>query len=80
MKEVFEGIAWFCEEILFLPFDALRELEDENWWLANAVTWVSIIILIVALGYWLKQLRVFEQNGEEDKTQTAHSFLGKNQQ
>ncbi|MGB5982657.1 MAG: uracil phosphoribosyltransferase [Nonlabens sp.] len=80
MKEVFEGIATFCEEVLFVPFDALRELEDENWWLANAISWLSILILIAALGYWMKQLRIFEQNGEEDKTQTAHSFLGKNQQ
>ncbi len=80
MKEVFEAIAWFFEDVLFVPFDALRELEDENWWLANAITWISIIILCVAVGYWMKQLRIFEQNGEEDKTQTAHSFLGKNQQ
>ncbi|ARN78375.1 uracil phosphoribosyltransferase [Nonlabens spongiae] len=80
MKEVFEAIAWFHEEVLFVPFDALRELENDNWWLANTITWISIIILCVAVGYWMKQLRIFEQNGEEDKTQTAHSFLGKNQQ
>lgn len=80
MKEVFEAIAEFHEEVLFVPFDALRELENDNWWLANAITWISIIILCVAVGYWMKQLRIFEQNGEEDKTQTAHSFLGKNQQ
>mgnify|MGYP000312462131 CR=1 FL=1 len=80
MKEIFEAIAEFHEEVLFVPFDALRELENDNWWLANAITWISIIILCVAVGYWMKQLRIFEQNGEEDKTQTAHSFLGKNQQ
>ncbi|GAK74814.1 MULTISPECIES: DUF6341 family protein [Nonlabens] len=79
MKEFFEGIAYFFEEILLAPFSALAELELENWWLANTVSWICIAILIVALGYWIKQLRIFEANGEEDHTQTAHSFLGKNQ-
>lgn len=79
MKEFFEGIAYFFEEILLYPFAALAELEKENWWLANSITWLCIAILIVALGYWIKQLRIFEANGEEDHTQTAHSFLGKNQ-
>jgi len=80
MKEFFEGIGYFFEEILMMPFSALAELERENWWLANTVSWLCILILIVALGYWIKQLRIFEANGEEDKSQTAHSFLGKNQQ
>lgn len=80
MKEVFEGIAYFFEEILFVPFEALRELELENWWLANAITWVAILILCVALAYWMKQLRIFDANGEEDRSQTAHSFLGSNQE
>jgi uncharacterized membrane protein len=75
MKELLEGIAYLFEEILFAPFNWLRELELENWWLANLVSWLAIIILIVALGYWMKQLRIFEKNDEEDKSQTAHSFL-----
>lgn len=79
MKEIFEGIASIFELIL-TPFVALSELEQENWWLANSVSWLSIIILIVALGYWIKQLRIFDANDEEDRTQTAHSFLGKDQQ
>lgn len=80
MKEFFEGIAYFFEEILLLPFSALAELEQENWWLANTVSWLCILVLVVALGYWIKQLRIFEANGEEDHTQTAHAFLGKDQQ
>ncbi len=75
MKNIFEGIAFLFEEILMVPFEWLRELELENWWLANTVTWISIIVLIVALGYWMKQLRIFDQNDEEDRSQTAHSFL-----
>ncbi len=75
MKNLFEGIAFLFEEILMVPFEWLRELELENWWLANAFTWVAILVLIAALGYWMKQLRIFDQNDEEDRSQTAHSFL-----
>ncbi len=75
MKDLFEAIAYLFEEILMVPFNMLRELELENWWLANAFTWVAIIVLILALGYWMKQLRIFDQNDEEDRSQTAHSFL-----
>jgi len=79
MKELFEGIAYFFEEILMMPFNALRDLEQENWWLSNSISWLYIIILAAALFYWCKQLRIFEANDEEDHTQTAHSFLGKDQ-
>ena len=75
MKDLFEAIAYLFEEILMVPFNMLRELELENWWLANAFTWVAIIVLILALGYWMKQLRIFDKNDEEDRSQTAHSFL-----
>ena len=75
MKDLFEAIAYLFEEILMVPFNMLRELELENWWLANALSWVAILVLIVALGYWMKQLRIFDQNDEEDRSQTAHSFL-----
>jgi hypothetical protein len=79
MKEVFESIAYFFEEILLAPFAALRELEGESWWLANSISWVAILILVAALGYWMRQLHIFDQSGEEDRSQTAHSFLGKKQ-
>lgn len=75
MKDLFEAIAYLFEEILMAPFNWLRELELENWWLANALTWVAILVLIAALGYWMKQLRIFDKEGKEDRSQTAHSFL-----
>lgn len=75
METILEGIAFLFEEVLFIPFDWLRELELENWWLANLLTWLFIAILVVAMFYWLKQLRIFDSRGEEDTTQTAHSFL-----
>ena len=64
MKDLFEAIAYLFEEIILAPFNWLRELELENWWLANAFTWVAIIVLILALGYWMKQLRIFDKNDD----------------
>ncbi len=74
MESLIEGIAYLFEEILMVPFDWLRELELESWWLANIVSWIAILILCVAFVYWMKQLKAYDS--EEDKTQTGHSFLG----
>ncbi len=76
MNDFFEGVKDVTDNVLMAPFDAVREMELDNWWLANVVTWVAILILITALGYWMNRLRIFEQNNEEDHSQTAHSFLG----
>ena len=33
----FEGIQSFFEGVAFAPFNALRELEATNWWIANSM-------------------------------------------
>ena len=53
MKKIFEGIAWLFEEILFLPYSILRELELTNWAFANTINW---IFLVVGLSSTLLQL------------------------
>ena len=75
MKAFFEGIAWLFEEILFLPYNILRELEQTSWLLADSVNWIFLIIGFSALIYWVLQLNLFDKNGEEDKDPSAHSFL-----
>ncbi|MGY8922108.1 MAG: DUF6341 family protein [Flavobacteriales bacterium] len=75
MKAFFEGIAWLFEEILFLPYAFLRQLENSSWTLANSVNWVFLIIGFLALIYWVFQLNLFNKNGEEKKETSAHSFL-----
>ncbi|MDG1022901.1 MAG: uracil phosphoribosyltransferase [Flavobacteriaceae bacterium] len=75
MKAFFEGIAWLFEEILFLPYDLLRQLESSSWTLANSVNWIFLLIGFSALIYWVLQLNLFDKNGEEDKDPSAHSFL-----
>ena len=75
MKAFFEAIAWLFEEILFLPYDLLRQLENSSWTLANSVNWLFMVVGFSALIYWILQLNLFDKNGEEDKDPSAHSFL-----
>lgn len=75
-KGVFEGIQSIAEDVLFLPYNMLRSIELDNWWLANIVSWTLMLIGFVAFIYWMGQLKKFNDNGEEDKTSTSHSFLG----
>ena len=74
-KNFFEGIQWLFEKILFLPHEVLRDIELSSWWIANGVNFLFLLIGIIALVYWSKKLKDFDDKGEEDKDVTAHSFL-----
>ncbi|GIS21215.1 MAG: hypothetical protein CM15mP121_0670 [Bacteroidota bacterium] len=56
MKRVFYGMKIFCQ-LLFIPFDALRELANYNWWLSNIMAWLFTAIGICAFTYWMIQLK-----------------------
>ncbi|MFT4851505.1 MAG: hypothetical protein ACI83B_004071 [Sediminicola sp.] len=75
-KAFFEGIQSITEDVLFLPYNMLRTIELDNWWLANIVSWTLMLVGFVAFIYWMGQLKKFNDNDEEDKTSTSHSFLG----
>ena len=75
MKDFFNGIQELFETVLFVPFNVLREIELENWWISNIVTWVFLLILIVSFSYWMLELKKFSDNNEEDKSISSHSFL-----
>lgn len=75
MKDFFYAIQDLFVNVLFAPYDALRAIELDNWWVANIVSWILIIIGIVAFVYWMFQLKKFEDNNEEDKSITSHSYL-----
>jgi hypothetical protein len=75
MKSFFEGIQWLFEKVIFAFHDVLRELELSHWFLANALNWVFMIICTVAMVYWCKQLKTFDEQGTENQDTTAHSFL-----
>ncbi|MGA1227305.1 MAG: DUF6341 family protein [Tamlana sp.] len=75
MKDFFYAIQDLFVNFLFKPYDALRALELENWFAANTVSWLFLIIGFVAMVYWMGQLRIFDKNNEEDKSISSHSYL-----
>ncbi|WOD45059.1 DUF6341 family protein [Hwangdonia lutea] len=75
MKDFFYAIEDLFVDVLFAPYDALRALELDNWWMANIVSWIFIVICFVAMLYWMKQLKIFNDNNEEDKSISSHSYL-----
>lgn len=75
MKAFFEGIQWLFENIFFIPQNYLRKLELENWFAANAINWIFMIICTAAMVYWIKQLQLHKANNDEFQDTTAHSFL-----
>ena len=44
MKSFFEAIQSLFVDFLLVPFDALAKLELTNWWAANTINWILIII------------------------------------
>lgn len=75
MKDFFNGIQELFETVLFVPFNVLRKIELENWWISNIVTWIFLSILIASFSYWMFELKKFSDNNEEDKSISSHSFL-----
>ncbi|WP_430614726.1 DUF6341 family protein [Flavobacterium sp. JP2137] len=75
MTSFFNGIAYLFEALLFLPMEFFRELELTNWWTANIITWMFILICTAAFIFWIKQLNLFKKSKEDEQDTTAHSFL-----
>lgn len=75
MKDFFYAIQELFEGFLFIPFNSLKTLELENWWAANTISWIFIVIGLIAFTYWMLQLKKFNDNNEEDKSITSHSYL-----
>lgn len=75
MRDLVYGIQDLFENFLFVPFKALRELELENWWTANTINWLFTIVGFVAFLYWMKQIKLFNEEGNERDDVTAHSIF-----
>lgn len=73
MKAFFEGIEDLFVNHLFWPYDFFRFMH--NWWSSNIINWIFFLLGIVAMFYWLSQLKIFNDRGEEDKSISAHSFM-----
>ncbi len=74
-KGFFEGIQSFFVDFAFGPLDYLREMAPESWFMSNIISWLLMAIGCVAFVYWMGQLKKFNDNNEEDRTSTGHTFL-----
>ena len=75
MKNFFEAIASLFEDLLFLPFQLLSQLEPFSWWFSNGMSFLFLAIGSLAAVNWIKELQKFDKSGEENKAPSAHSFL-----
>ncbi|TLF46467.1 DUF6341 family protein [Maribacter aurantiacus] len=73
MKSFFYGIEDLFVNVLFAPFDALRFME--SWTLSNILNWIFMLIGFAAFVYWMLELKKYNDNGEEDKSISSHSYL-----
>lgn len=67
-KGLWEGIASFFENVLFIPYDALRNLELDSWFFANVISWILLLIGAVAFIYWMLQLSKFDEDTRSNYT------------
>ena len=62
--------------VLLAPMNDLAKLELENWWSANGINWLFTVVGFVAILYWLKQLKIFNDEGAEKRRDVvSHSFF-----
>ena len=68
MKDFFYAIQDLFVNFLFKPFDALRNLAYDSWWLSNIISWILLAIGVVAFVYWMKQLKDFDEDTDSHQT------------
>jgi len=60
---------------LLAPMASLAKLELTDWWTANTLNWVFMVICFGAMLYWLKQLKIFNDEGTEKRDIVSHTFF-----
>ena len=80
MKDFLEGFQNFMENIALAPLNSLRAMELENWFAANILNWLFMLIGMAAFIYWMLQLKKYNDNNEERRYVVSHSFLAKDKQ
>ena len=62
-NNIFKATGDFFTNIAFKPFDSIRFMD--NWWVQNSFSWILSIICMVAIVYWMGQLKKFKNEGTE---------------
>lgn len=75
MQHLCDLIQYFFENILFAPLDYLRTIQQSNWWAANALNWIYIVVAFVFFVYWIIQLKHYSDKKDERTDIISHSFF-----
>ncbi|MDD3722763.1 MAG: uracil phosphoribosyltransferase [Lutibacter sp.] len=62
-NNIFKAIGDFCQNILFVPYDNTRFMD--NWWVQNMVSWIFVAIGFIGFFYWIGELSKHKKAGEE---------------
>jgi predicted permease len=63
---IWRAIGDFCTNVLFAPYNYIRNIYNaEHWWAANTINVILILIGILFFGYWLIKLQGFKKAGTE---------------
>ena len=65
-SNIFRWIGTLFTDFLFIPFNWFRK-GDFNWWSANTVNWIFMVVLLVLFAYWMKESSRFLKDGTEDR-------------
>ena len=61
---IFRAIGDFFTNVGFEPFNWLRN-DVTSWTLQNTFYWILTIICMIAILYWMRQLKKFKKEGTE---------------
>mgnify|MGYP006896882719 CR=1 FL=1 len=62
-NNIFKAIADFCQNVLFVPFNNIRSMD--NWWFQNTASWIFVVIGFIGFFYWLGQLKKYQKEENE---------------
>ncbi|MFT4683555.1 MAG: hypothetical protein ACI8RP_000176 [Urechidicola sp.] len=63
-NNIFRVIGDFFTNVVFAPLNWLRN-DISSWWTQNTISWILMIICMVAFVYWMGQLKKFKKEGTE---------------
>lgn len=62
-NNIFKAIGDFFRSVLFAPYEEIRFMD--SWWVQNMVSWVFILIALIAFLYWLRELKKYQNTENE---------------
>lgn len=63
---IFKAIGDFCTNVLFIPYDWLNGINDnEHWWSSNFFNTILFLTTAFLFCYWLYKLQIFKKEGTE---------------